>query len=207
MEPALQRRLDEHAAAFGLAISAEVLAGLSRYLDLLMFWNRRINLTSVRDPADAVDRHFIDCLAAVPHVPAEARSLVDVGSGAGFPGAVIALLRPTLSVTLIESIHKKTAFLEALRRELPLPNVTVTTKRIEDWAPATRPDVAISRATWDLTEWLAIGRTLIAPDGRVLGMEAATQHDLPAGATRHPYAHPSGQRAIVVYVPRETPPA
>jgi 16S rRNA (guanine527-N7)-methyltransferase len=206
MELALQRRLEQHSAALGVPLSPEVIAGLSRYLDLLLFWNKRINLTSVRDPADAVDRHFIDSLAAVPHVPATARSLVDVGSGAGFPGAIIALVRPTLAVTLIESIHKKTAFLEAVRRELPLRNVTVVSKRIEDWSPPVRPDVAISRATWDLTEWLTRGASLIAPGGCVLGMEAAAQHELPEGATRHAYPHPSGQRAIVVYepVPRGT---
>lgn len=205
METPLQRRLETHAAALGVALAPEPLTALSRYLDLLLFWNRRINLTSVRDPADVVDRHFIDCLAVLPHIPPAARSVVDVGSGAGFPGAILALLRPAVAVTLVESIHKKTAFLEALRRELPLPNVTVVTKRIEDWHPASPPDVAVSRATWDVPEWLSRGASLVAPGGTVLAMEAAVEYALPPDATRHPYAHPSGQRAIIVYVPRGTP--
>jgi 16S rRNA (guanine527-N7)-methyltransferase len=194
MDEVLRRRLEALATPFGPVPTN----ALARYLDLLLFWNRRINLTAVREPAEIIDRHFIDCLAVVPHVPSDARTLVDVGSGAGFPGAIIALQRPALAVTLIESIHKKTAFLEAVRRELPLPNITVVTKRIEDWKPAEKPDVAVSRATWNVTEWLARGVGLVRPGGNVLAMEAAEQHELPPHATRHPYAHPSGQRAIIV---------
>jgi 16S rRNA (guanine527-N7)-methyltransferase len=206
MDTALVRRLEAHARSLGVDLSPTVVSGLSRYLDLLLFWNRRINLTSVRDPAEVIDRHFIDCLAVVPYIPAGARSLVDVGSGGGFPGAVIALVLPELAVTLVESIHKKTAFLEALRRELPLPNVSVVATRVEDWVPASRPEVAVSRATWDVAEWLQRGAALVGPGGTVLAMEAAELHELPAGAVRHPYDHPSGRRAIVVHVPRGTSP-
>jgi 16S rRNA (guanine527-N7)-methyltransferase len=174
-----------------------MVAGLSRYLDLLLLWNRRVNLTSVRDPAGIIERHFVDSLAVVPHLPWGAGSLVDVGSGAGFPGAVLALARPALSVTLVESIHKKAAFLEALRRELPLSNVSVRAQRVEELV--LQADIAVSRATWDLDTWLTRAPNLVQPGGIVIGMEGAEQHALPAGATRHPYPLGDSTRAIVVF--------
>lgn len=182
----------------GVHLEDRVASGLSRYLDLLLFWNRKVNLTAVRDPEAIVTKHFVDSLAVIPHIPPGVQSLADIGSGPGFPGAVIALARPDLSVSLIESIHKKTAFLEALRREIPLPNVTVHTARAEDWHPASAPDAVISRATWDLTEWLTKAVAWVRPGGSVLAMEADTLHALPANATRHPYRSRAGTRAIVV---------
>jgi 16S rRNA (guanine527-N7)-methyltransferase len=197
LDPASDQILRAQAIALGVTIDDALAGALGRYLELLVLWNRRINLSSVRDPAGIVEKHFVDSLAALPHVPPDARTLVDVGSGGGFPGAVLALARPTLAVTLVEPVHKKAAFLEALRRELPLPNVTVEIGRAE--TSATRADVAISRATWDLLEWLPRGARLVAPAGLVLGMEGAEEHELPPGATRHPYKLGGAKRAIVTY--------
>ena len=197
MDSTLEGQLRAAATAAGMTPDDRVVAGLGRYLDLLLLWNRRVNLTAVRDAAGIVLKHFVDSLAVVPHVPAAARTLIDVGSGGGFPGAVIALARPDLRVALVESIHKKTAFLEALRRELPLPNVTVHSKRIED--AGLRADVAVSRATWDLPEWLERGKTLVGPGGLVIGMEGADQHALPPGARRVPYPLGDSTRAIVLF--------
>lgn len=195
MEPALLHSLRDHAGAVGVTVDDALAAGLGRYLELLVLWNRRINLSSVRDAAGIIEKHFVDSLAALPHVPAGARTLVDVGSGGGFPGAVLALARPALAVTLVEPIHKKAAFLEALRREVPLPNVTVEIGRAE--TTATRADVAISRATWDLLDWLPRGARLALPGGLVLGMEGAEEHVLPPGATRHPYKLGGAKRAVI----------
>jgi 16S rRNA (guanine527-N7)-methyltransferase len=185
------------------ALDDGMVNAFSRYLDLLLLWNRRVNLSAVRDPAGIIEKHFVDSLATLSHIPEEARTLVDVGSGAGFPGAVIALARPDLSVTLVESIHKKTAFLEAVRRELALHNLTVQSRRIEELELAV--DVAVSRATWDVNDWLRLGATLVHPGGTVLGMEGSASHALPEGASRHPYPLGSATRAIVVLrVPRST---
>jgi 16S rRNA (guanine527-N7)-methyltransferase len=174
----------------------------TKYLEILLLWNKRINLTAVRTPEEIREKHFDDSLAVLPHIPADTRTLIDVGSGAGFPGAVIAIERPSLQVTLVESNHKKSAFLEALKREIPLPNVRVRSERVEVLrsAPGFDPfDVAVSRATWDLPEWLAIGRTLVRPGGLVIGMEGAETHDLPPGATRHPYRLGRATRAIITF--------
>jgi 16S rRNA (guanine527-N7)-methyltransferase len=183
------------AAALGVDV-APFLDGLDRYAVLLERWNARINLTAIRDPHESARKHFVDSLAVVPWIPAGASSLVDVGSGPGFPGAVLGLARPALTVTLVESNHKKCAFLEALRREIPIPNLTVNSVRAES-LPDRQWDVAVSRATLDLPDWLALGRRLVRSGGTVLAMEGADQHALPPGATRHPYDLAGATRSIV----------
>jgi 16S rRNA (guanine527-N7)-methyltransferase len=104
-----------------------------------------------------------------------------------------------LQVTLVESNHKKAAFLEALRREVPIPNLRVRAQRMETIAEAF--DVAISRATFALPEWLEIGAHLVRPGGLVIGFEGAQTHDLPDGAERRTYAP---GRSLILYVPRGT---
>ncbi len=90
------------------------------YLDLLLRWNRRINLTAIRDEEGILSRHFVECIAAAYALPEGVRTLLDFGSGAGFPGIPIALCRPEIEVTLAESQGKKAAFLREVVRELGL---------------------------------------------------------------------------------------
>jgi 16S rRNA (guanine527-N7)-methyltransferase len=168
---------------------------LDRFAEELLRWNQRINLTAARTPDDAT-RHIRDCAALVEQVPADARRLVDVGSGGGLPAAVIALLRPDITVTALEPVHKKLAFLQHIRRVLA-PNLEPRAERLEDHVERGY-DVATSRATFALPEWLARGRALVRPGGLVLGMEGADPIDLPAGATRHPYDLDDRTRAIIV---------
>jgi 16S rRNA (guanine527-N7)-methyltransferase len=204
LSDSLLGRLQRGATSLGVSLTVDAEAGFGRYLDLLLRWNERINLTAVRDPESIVERHFVDSLAVLKHLPAAATSLVDVGSGPGFPGAVLALVRPELAVTMVESNHKKCAFLETLRRELPLPKARVLSQRIEDVLakPNFVPfDVAVSRATLDLLDWLNLGSRLVRRDGTgvVLGMEGADIRDLPPGATRHPYDLGAATRAVIVF--------
>src|SRR6185503_1810178 len=104
----------------------------------------------------------------------------------GFPGAVIALLRPDLRVSLWEPNQKKVAFLRTIAHQLPLPNLTAEARRAEGSLPdAERFSVAVSRATLALPDWLRLGAGLVLPGGTVLGMEGADRHDVPAGAQRH----------------------
>lgn len=192
-------RLAPLARDLGVALPAGSAAGFERYLSKLLEWNQRINLTAVTDPGDVVRKHFADSLALVPHVATSA-SLVDVGTGAGFPGAVVALVRPDLRVTLVEPSHKRAAFLRVLVRELPLPQVEVRGETYEVAVGALGPrfDAAVSRATWDLPDWLERGRALVHPGGLVLGMEGAEVHpQLPDGATRHTVPLPDATRAII----------
>ncbi len=169
---------------------------LDRFVDELLRWNARINLTAARTRDDAL-RHVMDSMAVVPHVPTDARRVIDVGSGGGLPAAVVAILRPELEVTALEPVHKKLAFLTHAKRVIPVPGLNPLADRVEAHQ-GTGYDVAMSRATFPLLEWLATGARLVRPGGIVLGMEGAEQFELPAGATRHPYPLDDRARAIIV---------
>lgn len=158
------------AARLGVPLDAEATRRFDRYLELLLRWNARIKLTSVTDPAEVVERHFLDSLAIVPEL-GDAATLVDVGAGAGFPGLVTAIVRPGLRVTAVESIQKKCAFLEAVKRELGLSGVEVIPDRMEALVRSGRQfDVAVSRATFAPAEWVVRGTPLVAPGGRLIAM-------------------------------------
>jgi 16S rRNA (guanine527-N7)-methyltransferase len=184
------------AAVLGRGLDERELRALAAYLELLARWNSKINLSGSREPG-ALAGHVLDCLALVPHLPAGAGRLVDVGSGAGLPGAVLAVVCPALEVTALEPVHKKHAFLATVRRELGLANLHPLAQRVEahrgaaGFAPY---DVAVSRATFALTEWLEIGGSLVHEGGLVLAMEGSEQNELPAAASRHPYEIPGSDR-------------
>jgi 16S rRNA (guanine527-N7)-methyltransferase len=119
-----------------LEAPASILPRLSTYLDLLLKWNARTNLTAIRDPEEIVRRHFGEGLFAATHLNPDTTTLLDFGSGAGFPGLPIALLRPEIQVTLAESQNKKATFLREAVRTLNLPT-EVWSNRVEAM-PATR---------------------------------------------------------------------
>jgi 16S rRNA (guanine527-N7)-methyltransferase len=192
--------LRSDAAALGVDLSDEVAAHFDKYLALLNRWSASVNLVGTRDPDEIARFHLADSLAIVPHLGG-ARRVVDVGSGAGLPGAALAIARPDLAVTSLEPVHKKHAFLSAIRRELGLTGFTPLAERDEQHrgAASFQPyDLAVSRATWAVPEWLGRGALLVRPGGRVLAMEGREQHDLPAGAARHPYQLGDRSRAVVV---------
>lgn len=118
-------------SAFGVALTESQEATVHRYIELLLRWNRKISLTAVTDRDEIIRRHFGESFFAVNAVPLKEGRLADVGSGAGFPGAAIAILQPGIDVVLIESNAKKAAFLETVRSELGLTNVTVARGRVE----------------------------------------------------------------------------
>jgi 16S rRNA (guanine(527)-N(7))-methyltransferase RsmG len=168
---------------------------LATFARELLRWNERINLTSARDLDDAM-RHIRDSAAVIPHIPADARRVLDVGSGGGLPAAIIAIQRPDLAVTALEPVHKKHAFLQHARRLL-CPNLDPRAERLEQH-DGRDYDAAISRATFALPEWLEMARPFVRPGGVVLGMEGADAVELPAGAERHPYDLDDRTRAIIV---------
>jgi 16S rRNA (guanine527-N7)-methyltransferase len=118
-------------------VPAPLLPQLSTYLDLLLKWNARTNLTAICDPEEIVRRHFGESLFAARHLDPGTTSLLDFGSGAGFPGLPIALICPDIQVTLAESQNKKATFLREAVRSLDLPNTEVWPDRVESM-PALR---------------------------------------------------------------------
>ena len=150
-----------------LELPAGAQAKLLAYLDLLAKWNRTYNLTAVRDPGEMVSRHLLDSLAVLPYM--HGKSLADLGSGAGLPGIPLAIARPDVAVTLVESNGKKTRFLREAVRSLPLSNVTVDQARVQDATGAF--DTITARAFASLPDMLAWAGHLLAPNGRWLALK------------------------------------
>jgi len=150
---------------------------ISTYIDLLLRWNARVNLTAIRAPDDIVSRHFGESLFTARHLFPECRRerprpcdpseiLIDVGSGAGFPGLPIKIWAPHISLTLIESNHKKATFLREVARALPLTNVNVFLGRAEDYRGALA-DIVTLRAVERFETILPTAAHLVAPSGRL----------------------------------------
>jgi len=174
---------------------------LDRYVELLLTWNRKINLTAARTVDEIRRDHIEDCRAVLRHIPPDSKRLLDVGAGGGFPGIVLAIERPALAVTLLEPVQKKRAFLATAARELGLVHVRALAQRLEDH-PERDYDVAVSRATWPVPDWLERAQPFVRVGGTVLAMEGRERYELPAGASRHPYSHGDKTRAIIVLVRR-----
>lgn len=165
----LDRDLADGVAALGLELPVEAWAQLSRYAGLLQKWNRVYNLTAIRDSGRQVTHHLLDCLAVVPHLPQG--PLVDVGSGAGLPGVLLAIARPGQPVALLDSNHKKGAFLRQVAIECSLRNVQVHVGRAEDWEPAPRFEIAVSRAFSDLAGFAEACGRLVVQGGTLIAMK------------------------------------
>src|SRR4051794_14033391 len=149
-EPLLYR-LAAGATALGVNLSEAQLGSCGRYLELLLEWNRRFNLTAIQAPEEIIDKHFLDslsCSLAVDFIAAH--RLVDVGTGAGFPGMVLKIAFPHLEVTLLDAVEKRLRFLQRVGEELTLTGVQIVHARAEDAGrdPRTREqfDIAVSRA-------------------------------------------------------------
>jgi 16S rRNA (guanine527-N7)-methyltransferase len=151
-------------------LSAAQLQSISTYIDILLRWNARINLTAVRDVENIVTRHFGESLFAARTLFPEPTSsdvhLVDLGSGAGFPGLPIKIWAPEISVTLIEANHKKATFLREVIRALTLPSAEAFAGRAEDFPPSTA-DVVTLRAVERFDAALPIAARLAKPSGRL----------------------------------------
>ncbi len=172
----LAHTLEPGLAALGLSLSDTQVDALLAYLALLDKWNKVYNLTAVRDPQAMVAQHLLDSLSVLPHLGVVGR-LVDVGAGAGLPGIPLAIARPGLKVVLVDSSHKKAAFMEQACLELGLANATVRCERVERLRLAQAADAAISRAFSDLREFVRLARHLLVPGGRLLAMKGVYPHE------------------------------
>lgn len=171
------------AAGFSVEVTPELAERLDVYARLLVEWNEKINLTAITDPVGITVKHFADSLAAAPLLPAGAFTLIDVGTGAGFPGVPLALLRPDCRLTLLDSLNKRLVFLEVLCGALGL-NARRVHARAEEGGrnPALREqfDVATARAVAALPAlceyclpFVKVGGRFIALKGRDGAQEAA----------------------------------
>jgi 16S rRNA (guanine527-N7)-methyltransferase len=195
-------------------LSPSQLQYISTYIDLLLRWNARINLTAIRDPEEIVTRHFGESLFAArclfPSAPSTPFTVADIGSGAGFPGLPIRLWAPQIALTLIESNHKKATFLREVTRALTLTNVNIRIARAESLIEPSQTrsaqsafaspsfDVVTMRAVERFESILAGAMPLLAPHGRLALLISAAQLNT---AQRHPAvssANLSWQAAVPV---------
>jgi 16S rRNA (guanine527-N7)-methyltransferase len=159
--------LEQGLAKLGAALPAETQQKLLAFRDLLLKWNRTYNLTALRDPDQAVSHHLLDSLAILRHVGSG--PLLDVGSGGGLPGIPLAIVRPDLAVTLVDTVQKKATFLQQAAIQLGLKNVTVRHARVEELGGSFAQ--ITSRAFAELAIFVGLTRHLLAPGGRWLAMK------------------------------------
>lgn len=166
----LTKTLSEGAEILQCDLSQRQIGLLMDYLALLIKWNAVYNLTAVRDPAQMVIQHVLDSLAAVTAFDG-VKNVLDVGAGGGLPGMILAIARPDLQVAMIDTVHKKTAFLTQTKVELGLSNVTVHTARVEQLQVAHKFDAITSRAFAELADFINWSGHLLAPCGRFIAMK------------------------------------
>jgi 16S rRNA (guanine527-N7)-methyltransferase len=182
--------LEEGVSQIGLSLENHQLALLRAYLAMLQKWNKVYNLTAVRDPADMVTHHLLDSLAVIPALLRQQGSaarpsfkLLDVGSGGGLPGAVIAICCPDITVSCVDTVAKKAAFQQQIALELRLKNLRGIHARVENLVDP--QDVVCSRAFASLADFTAWTRNSIKPDGVWMALKGKNPgeeiRDLPPG--------------------------
>lgn len=163
-------------AQLELEVAPQTQQKLLHYLALLNKWNTVYNLTAIRDTQQLVSHHLLDSLAVLPHLwPGR---WLDVGTGAGLPGLILALTRPEWTFTLVDSNSKKTSFVQQAVIELDLHNVTICCARAEAWQPPEKFDGIISRAFAETAEFIKLTRHLLSEQGRWMAMKRKPEQEL-----------------------------
>lgn len=176
-DEAVRARLQDGLNALPFAVSGEQAEQMLAYLALLNRWNAVHNLTAVRDPLLQVSVHVLDSLSVLPFIGEDCRTLADVGSGAGLPALMLAMMRPAMHVYAVEASRKKCAFIRQAAISLQLGNVEVINRRVEDWQPQVAVDVIVSRAMASLPLLLRLTRHLGNAHSRFLVFKGPEAED------------------------------
>ncbi len=157
-----------------LSLSSSVIEKFNVYLSLLIEWSKKMNLTSIKEEGDIIEKHFYDSLLPMKYMQDFAfQTALDVGSGAGFPGMVLAIIYPEVSWTLIDATEKKCKFLEAVKKALNLSNVRIIHGRIEDYLSILSSDFVIARAVASLPILLELTLPFVKTGGRMCAMKGS----------------------------------
>jgi 16S rRNA (guanine527-N7)-methyltransferase len=176
-KPVSETTIRKALGEFQVSVDETQVLLIQKYIKILLHWNEKLNLTAIRDPLEILYRHFCECMYAAVAVPGEFGRLADIGSGAGFPGIPMKLLRPEIELFLVESNIKKGTFLAEIIRELELTNARVLISRYEELSEELAPlDYVCSRAVgefgpflqWAASDRLSARRTLLWIGGRDL---------------------------------------
>ena len=153
-----------------LKLSDQMIDQLMTYLNLVEKWNRVYNLTAIRERDQMIKLHFLDSLSILNHV--HVKNILDIGSGAGFPGIVLAITKPELKVTVMDSVNKKTTFMQQVKSELALTNLDVVNSRVEDYQPITLFEAVTSRAFSNLKNMMSLTQHTLQKEGVWLAMKS-----------------------------------
>lgn len=167
--------LIDGASQLGISLSPVQADQLLRLLDELDDWNQRMNLTAIRERGQQITKHLLDSLSVQPFL--RGTRIVDVGTGAGFPGIPLAIVNPEREFTLLDSTAKKLKFVEHAAQLLELPNIKTLHTRAEDYKPEQRFDIVISRAVGPVVRFMQWSSHLCVGGGRLLAMKGRYPHD------------------------------
>ncbi len=176
---------------------------VAKYVALLMRWNPKIQMTATKDEREFVSRHVADSLELAKHIDGSIRTMIDVGSGGGLPGVLLAIVHPEIEFLLIEPTNKKHAFLSTARRELGLENMRTKAVRDEQLLASEdfeKFDAGVARAVWSVEEWLERAPTLVRPGGQIFAMEGLRQADVEGEFVRHSYELEAGRTRSILQV-------
>ena len=166
-----KRLLCEGAEVMNIPLSDKQIQQLLRYLSLILKWNRVYNLSAIRDPIESVKKHLLDSLSIIHFV--QPGLLLDVGSGAGLPGIVIAIMKPETKVFVLDSVGKKCRFMQAVKSELALENLIVVNSRVESFKPKKSFSQITSRAFAEVSKTIQLTKHLLEENGRYLLMKGS----------------------------------
>ena len=170
-----KRLLCEGAELMNISLSDKQVQQLLRYLSLILKWNRIYNLSAIRDPIESVKKHLLDSLSIIHFV--QPGLLLDVGSGAGLPGIVIAIMKPETEVFVLDSVGKKCRFMQAVKSELALENLIVVNSRVESFKSKKSFSQITSRAFAEASKTIQLTKHLLEENGRYLLMKGSNVHE------------------------------
>lgn len=170
------KKMQEKAGVLGVRFSMEQTEQFFEYMELLIEWNEKINLTAIIEPEEIILKHFIDSITILKEIEKDSK-LVDVGTGAGFPGIPLSIMEPSLKITLVDSLNKRLIFLEEVINKLNLKNVELVHARAEEFGQnkqyREKFDIATSRAVANLSTLSEYLIPLVKINGKVLSMKAS----------------------------------
>lgn len=202
--PITADRVRRALSEFGISVTDQQVSQIQQYMSMLLAWNDKINLTAIRDPLEILYRHFCECMYAGAAVPVENGRLADIGSGGGFPGLPLAILRPELAVSLVESNVKKATFLAEVVRNIELKSTRVIVSRYEELGEELTPlDFVTSRALGDFGPFLIWAGSVHINAGQVVlwigGRDLDAVRAIPGWTWREPIPIPKSlQRFLLV---------
>ena len=170
-----KRLLCEGAELMNISLSDKQIQQLLRYLSLILKWNRIYNLSAIRDPIESVKKHLLDSLSIIHFV--QPGLLLDVGSGAGLPGIVIAIMKPETEVFVLDSVGKKCRFMQVVKSELALENLIVVNSRVESFKSKKSFSQITSRAFAEASKTIQLTKHLLEENGRYLLMKGSNIHE------------------------------